>query len=152
MHDRDRIAELIAAGGTLQGTARAVGASRNAVRRAVRPGARRSYKRAELADKYGPAIRDVLADHPTLAVAQVAELIEWPASRRRLSDLVAEYRPAALERATEHLNRPTFRRLTAARPAFRVATFAAPSLGRFHGRAHEGAAEAAGAQAEAVPD
>lgn len=134
MHDRERIAELIAAGGTLKGTARAIGASRNAVRRAVRPGARRRYKRAELADEYGPAIRDVLADHPTLAVAQVAELVEWPASRRRLSDLVAEYRPAAIERSTEHLNRPTFRRLDAARPTFRVATFAAPTLGRFHGR------------------
>jgi len=137
MHDRDRIAALIAAGGTLQGTARAVGASRNAVRRAVRPGARRSYKRAELADRYGPAIRDVLADHPTLAVAQVAELVEWPASRRRLSDLVAEYRPAALERATEHLNRPAFRAPNLVRPAFRVVSFTAPTLGRFRGRAED---------------
>lgn len=134
MHDRDRIAELIAAGGKLKATAREVGASRNAVRRAVHPGARRRYKRAELADEYGPAIRDVLADYPRLAVPQIAELIEWPASRRRLAELVAELRPAALERATEHLNRPTFRRLDVARPTFRVATFAAPTLGRFHGR------------------
>ncbi len=107
MHDRERIRELIAAGGTIRGTAREVGADRNAVRRATRPGARTKYSRAQLADRFEPAVRDVLADYPLLSVDEIGTLIDWPASRRTLSNIVARLRPEALERATEDLNVPS---------------------------------------------
>ena len=59
-----------------------------------------------MADEFEPAVRDVLADHPRLSVAQVGEIVEWPGSRRTLSDLVRRIRPLMLEREVEHLNLP----------------------------------------------
>lgn len=113
MHDRRDIRGRRDVGGTIRGIARETGASRNAVRRAIVPDAGLDYSRPTLADEYEPAVRDVLADHPRLAVSQVAELIDWPGSRRTLSDLVARVRPEVLEREREDLNRPAMGAVTA---------------------------------------
>lgn len=106
MHDRRRIRAERAAGGSIRGLARDLGASRNAVRRAIAPGARLDYRRPSLADDFEPAVRDVLADDPHVPLSRIADLIEWPASRRALSELVARLRPLALERETDGLIRP----------------------------------------------
>jgi hypothetical protein len=105
VHDRRAIRDAHSAGGSIRGIARERGASRNAVRRAIDPDARLQYQRPSMADEYEPAVRDVLADYPRITVTQVAEIVEWPGSRRTLSDLVARLRPAALERQIEDLNR-----------------------------------------------
>lgn len=106
MHDRRRIHAERATGGSIRGIARELGASRNAVRRAIAPGARLDYRRPSLADDFEPAVREVLADDPHMPVSRIRDLIEWPASRRALSDLVARLRPLAIEREVEGLNRP----------------------------------------------
>lgn len=93
MHDRPAIRLLHGDGSPIRGIARDVGASRNAVRRALRPGARDSYYRPSLSEAAEPAVRDVLADYPDMVVADVAVLIDWRHSRRTLSDLVARLRP-----------------------------------------------------------
>lgn len=59
-----------------------------------------------MSEEFEPAVRDVLADHPRLSVVQVGEIVEWPGSRRTLTDLVARVRPTVLEREREDLNRP----------------------------------------------
>ena len=107
MHDRLQIRGRRETGGTIRGIAREAGASRNAVRRALDPNASLEYRRPTLADEYEPAVRDMLADYPRISVQQIAELVEWPGSRRTLSDLVAGLRPEYLEREIEDLNRPT---------------------------------------------
>lgn len=107
MHDRRNIRARREKGGSIRGIAREAGASRNAVRRALDPGAALEYSRPTLAYEYEPAVRDMLADYPHVSVNQIAELIEWPGSRRTLSDLVAKLRPQYLEREREDLNRPT---------------------------------------------
>ncbi|CAN7241049.1 hypothetical protein LJR045_000974 [Microbacterium sp. LjRoot45] len=107
MHDRRDIRDRREKGGTIRGIAREAGASRNAVRRALDPEAALEYRRQTLADEYEPAVRDMLADYPRVKVAQIAELVDWPGSRRTLSDLVARLRPEYLERETEDLNRPS---------------------------------------------
>ena len=111
MHDRRGIRARRSAGGSIRGMARELGASRNAVRRALDPDANLDYQRPSLADEYEPAVHDVLADHPRLTVPQIAELIEWPGARSTLAALVARLRPAALEREREDLNRPSLGRI-----------------------------------------
>jgi len=93
MHDRRKIREHREDGDSIRGIARRIGASRNAVRRALAPGARDSYHRASSTDEVVEAVRDVLADYPHMAVADIAVLIDWRRSRRTLSDLVAALRP-----------------------------------------------------------
>lgn len=93
MRDRNDIRVARDAGGTIRGIARQLGASRNAVRRALAPGARDRYHRASSTDEVVEAVRDVLADYPHMAVADIAVLIDWRRSRRTLSDLVAALRP-----------------------------------------------------------
>ncbi|MFH6687456.1 hypothetical protein QVL82_01255 [Cellulosimicrobium funkei] len=93
MHNRPAIRDERAAGATIRGIARQLGASRNAVRRALEPGARDRYHRASSTDDVVEAVRDVLADYPHMAVADVAVLIDWRRSRRTLSNLVARLRP-----------------------------------------------------------
>ncbi len=100
MHDRPAIRRLRGGGSPIRGIARDLGASRNAVRRALRPGARDHYYRPSVADAAEPAVRDVLADYPDMVVADVALLIDWRHSRRTLSDLVARLRPLCRDTAS----------------------------------------------------
>ncbi|WP_420179675.1 hypothetical protein [Paenarthrobacter sp. TA1.8] len=93
MHDRPAIREQRDEGNSIRSIARDHGASRNAVRRAIRPGARDGYYRPSAIEDAEPAVRDVLADYPQMCVADVALLIDWRKSRRQLSDLVARLRP-----------------------------------------------------------
>lgn len=106
MHDRRGIRAARDGGGTIRGIAREFGASRNAVRRALDPASSLDYERPSLAEEFEPAVHDVLTDYPRMTVEQVAELIEWPGSRRTLSDLVARVRETVLDREREDLNRP----------------------------------------------
>ena len=106
MRDREQIRRIHAAAGTIRGTARELGTGRNTVRRALDPTRPTVYRRPSMAEEYEPAVRDVLADHPRLTVAQVAEIIEWPGARRTLSTLVARIRPEMISREAAHLNRP----------------------------------------------
>lgn len=93
MHDRPALRLLHSDGGTIRGIARDHGPSRNAVRRALAPGARDHYYRPSITDEAEPAVRDVLGDYPQMCVADIAVLIDWRHSRRTLSDLVAKLRP-----------------------------------------------------------
>jgi len=133
MRDRRRIRSDRAAGGTIRGIARATGASRNAVRRALDPDAHLDFTRPSMAEEYTPAVRDVLADYPRISVNQVAEIIEWPGARRTLSDLVAQLRPAALEREREDLNRPALGTVRAGTIRFGPMTVGRMTVGSIHG-------------------
>lgn len=130
MHDRRSIRTAHEQGAAIRGIARNIGASRNAVRRALHPDARLDYSRPSMADEYAPAVRDVLADYPRIAVSQVAEIVEWPGARRTLSDLVGKLRPAALEREREDLTRPQLGTVTAGRILVGKLTIGALTLGR----------------------
>lgn len=129
MHDRRGIRDRRQKGLTIRGIAREAGASRNAVRRALDPDASLDYNRPTLADEYEPAVRDVLADYPRIAVNQIAEIVEWPGSRRTLSDLVAKLRPKYLERETEDLNRPTVGTMTVGQLTVGTMTVGSMKLG-----------------------
>lgn len=107
VHDRRAIRARRIDGGTVRGIAREIGASRNAVRRAIDPEAHERYRRPSLSEQFEPAVRDVLADDPRATLAKVADLIAWPGARQTLGDLVAKLRPAALEREREGLQRPS---------------------------------------------
>lgn len=93
MHDRPALRLLHGEGESIRGIAREKQASRNAVRRALRPGSRDHYYRPSASESAEPAVRDVLADYPGMVVADIALLIDWRHSRRALSDLVARLRP-----------------------------------------------------------
>lgn len=93
MHDRPALRALHGGGESIRGVARSAGASRNAVRRALQPGARDHYYRPSASEDAEPAVRDVLADYPHMCVADVAVLIDWRHARRTLSDLVTRLRP-----------------------------------------------------------
>lgn len=93
MHNRPAIRSLRADGGTIRGIARDKQASRNAIRRALAPGARDRYYRPSAADLVEPAVREVLANYPHMSVSDVALMIDWRHARRTLSDLVARLRP-----------------------------------------------------------
>lgn len=93
MHDRPALRSLHSNGESIRGIARERNASRNAVRRALAPGARDHYYRPSLTEDAEPAVSDVLADYPQMCVADIAVLIDWRHSRRTLSDLVAKLRP-----------------------------------------------------------
>lgn len=96
MHDRPAIRQDRKDGETIRGIAREYNASRNAVRRALVPGARDHYYRPSLTEVAEPAVREVLADYPQMVVADIAVLIDWRHSRRTLSDLVAKLRPESI--------------------------------------------------------
>lgn len=115
MHDRDSIRRLIADDETtIRGLTRSQGISRNAIRRAIWPGSRDTYHRHSEIDDYAEAVTDVLADYPHMAVSDIAVLVDWRRSRRRLSDLVAQLRPQHLERT--------------ATPAMSITDITAPAL------------------------
>ncbi|MDQ1206194.1 hypothetical protein [Microbacterium sp. SORGH_AS_0862] len=138
MHDRRGIRADREAGVSIRGIARATGASRNAVRRALDPDARLDYERPSMAEEYTPAVRDVLADYPRISVNQVAEIIEWPGARRTLSDLVAQLRPAALEREREDLNRPALGTVRAGRIRFGPMIVGRMTVGSIRGIGEDG--------------
>lgn len=96
MHDRPAIRNDRQDGETIRGIARDRTVSRNAVRRALAPGARDRYYRPSLTEDAEPAVREVLADYPQMVVADIAVLIDWRHSRRTLSDLVAKLRPQSV--------------------------------------------------------
>ncbi|MFM9430048.1 hypothetical protein [Arthrobacter sp. MP_2.3] len=93
MHNRPAFRILHGEGESIRGIARESNASRNAVRRALAPGARDSYYRPSASEEAEPAVREVLADYPQMSVADVAVLIDWRHARRTLSDVVARLRP-----------------------------------------------------------
>ena len=93
MHDRPALRLLHGGGESIRGIAREHGASRNAVRRALAPGARDRYYRPSASEAAEPAVREVLADYPQMTVSDIAVLIDWRHARRTLSDLVARLRP-----------------------------------------------------------
>lgn len=104
VHDRPKFRLLRGDGESIRGIARSQGASRNAVRRALVPGARDHYHRSTLAEEAEPAVRDVLADYPAMSVADVAVMIDWRHSRRALSDVVAKLRPEYASRSPIEAN------------------------------------------------
>lgn len=139
MRDREQIRRMFEVAGTIRGTARELGAGRNTVRRALDP----DREHITLADRFEPAVRDVLADYPRLTVRQVGEIVEWPGSRRALSDLVRTVRTEIIERDHEDLNRitagsitvgrlTTVGRITAGRVSVRRPTDADPTPAAVH--------------------
>lgn len=144
MHDRPAIRTRRADGSSIRGIARELGASRNAVRRAIDPEARERYWRPSLSEQYEPAVRDVLADNPRATIADVAAAVEWPGARRTLADLVARMRPAALERERDGLARPSVGSMQVGR-----VTLGAVKTGSDHGR--QEAAREREARAETPP-
>ena len=92
MLDRSEIRAERSAGGAIRAIARGRSASRNAVRRAIRPGAPDTYYRASEIERFELAVHDVLVDYPLMAVADVAAIVDWRLSRRHLSSLVARLR------------------------------------------------------------
>lgn len=95
MHDRPAIRRDRQEGESIRGIARERKASRNAVRRALAPGARDRYYRPSVTEDAEPAVCEVLADYPQMTVSDISVLIDWRHSRRTLSDLVARLRPEA---------------------------------------------------------
>lgn len=132
MRDRRDIRARRERGAGIRAIARETGASRNAVRRALDPEAALEYSRPSLADEYREAVREVLHDYPRIFVSQVAELVEWPGSRRALSDLVGELRPEALEREIEDLNRPVVGTIAVGTITYGPMTVGRLSLGSIH--------------------
>lgn len=106
MHDRPALRLLHGDGESIRGIARERKASRNAVRRALAPGARDHYYRQSITEEAEPAVREVLADYPQMVVADIALLIDWRHSRRTLSDLVAKLRPVSVSAWTAVGARP----------------------------------------------
>lgn len=132
MRDRRDIRARREGGAGIRAIARETGASRNAVRRALSPEAALDYSRPTLADEYREAVREVLHDYPQITVNQVGELVEWPGSRRALSDLVGQLRPEALERQVEDLNRPALGALAVGTITFGPMTVGRLTLGSVH--------------------
>lgn len=145
MRDRRDIRARRDEGACIRAIARDIGASRNAVRRALDSEARLDYARPSLADDYREAVREVLYDYPRIFVSQVAELVEWPGSRRALSNLVGELRPEALERETEDLNRPVVGPIAVGRIAFGPMTVGRLNVGSIHAGPEEDRLDPAGA-------
>ena len=98
MKNRPFIIQRHHAGQPIREIARENGISRNAVRRALAEDARMEYWRPSATEDYEPAVRDVLDDYPHMSVPDIAVMIDWPKSRRTLSDLVASLRPEYIER------------------------------------------------------
>ena len=98
LENRQFIIQQHHAGQAIRNIARENGISRNAVRRALAENARMEYWRPSATEDYEPAVRDVLADYPHMSVPDIAVMIDWPKSRRTLSDMVASLRPEYIER------------------------------------------------------
>ncbi|QYC54921.1 helix-turn-helix DNA-binding domain protein [Arthrobacter phage Popper] len=129
MHDRPAIRVLHGDGESIRGIARHQAASRNAVRRALKPGARDHYYRPSASSSAEPAVRDVLADYPDMSVSDIAVLIDWRHARRTLSDLVAKLRPEYGGGTSDVYARP-MSSLTAGTVAAGEISFGTMQLGR----------------------
>ncbi|MDJ1113225.1 hypothetical protein [Microbacterium dauci] len=132
MRDRRDIRARREGGAGIRAIARETGASRNAVRRALDPDAALKYSRPSMADEYRDAVVEVLHDYPRITVTQVGELVEWPGSRRALSDLVGDLRPAALERELEDLNCPALGAIAVGSITFGPMTIGRMNVGSIH--------------------
>lgn len=106
MRDRPLIRSLHSEHGSIRQVARDLEASRNAIRRALAPGARDRYYRQSILDDIEPAVRDLLADYPHMTVADIAVLIDWRRSRRLLSNLVSRLRPQYISAAATNNDVP----------------------------------------------
>ena len=85
-----------AEGVSIKEIARRLGVARNTVRSALRADGPPSYERGRLAsavDPFEPAIRALLADHPTMPATVIGERIGWQRGRTILQQRVAELRP-----------------------------------------------------------
>lgn len=86
-------------GMSIKGIARALGVSKNTVRRALRAPEPPRYQRAargSATDAFVPRIRECLALDARMPATVIAERIGWTRSIRVLSGRVAELRPAYL--------------------------------------------------------
>ncbi len=75
---------------------RHLGVARNTVREALRSDAPPRYERAgtgSAVDAFEPAIRELLAEFPTMPATVIAERVGWERSMTTLRDRVAELRP-----------------------------------------------------------
>ena len=85
-----------AEGMAIRAIARHLGVARNTVREAIRSDAPPRYERAakgSAVDAFEPAIRELLAEFPTMPATVVAERVSWERSMTTLRDRVAELRP-----------------------------------------------------------
>jgi transposase len=83
----------------IKAIARAMGCSKNTVRRALRAEAPPKYQRpgrGSVVDAVEPRIRELLQACPTMPATVIAERIGWPYSVRALRNRVAELRPVYL--------------------------------------------------------
>ncbi|MEE6295186.1 hypothetical protein [Georgenia wangjunii] len=96
MHDRPAVRAEREQGATVRGIARERGASRNAVRRALAPGARDRYWRPSPTEAAEAGVRDMLADYPQMSARDIEAVVDWPHSYRALAALVARLRPEYL--------------------------------------------------------
>lgn len=92
MLDRVAVRALHIEGAGVREIARMLGASRNAVRRALDPEAPAHYRRTSALDDLEPAVRAVLCEYPLMPTARVAAHVSWHGSVRHLSSLVAALR------------------------------------------------------------
>jgi len=85
-----------AEGVSIKEIARRLGVARNTVRSALRAAGPPSYERRRMAsavDPFEPAIRELLAEYPTMPATVIAERIGWQRGRTILQERVAELRP-----------------------------------------------------------
>jgi transposase len=85
-----------AEGLSIKEIARRLGVARNTVRSALRAEGPPSYERRRLpsvVDPFEPAIRALLAEHPTMPATVIAERIGWQRGRTILQQRVGELRP-----------------------------------------------------------
>jgi DNA-binding transcriptional MocR family regulator len=94
MWDRQQIRAAHAAGQPIRSIARELGASRNAVRRALAPGARDRYHRPSVSQDFFPTVGQAVDRSPASPVWEIGQRIDWPLGQRQLTKLVARARRA----------------------------------------------------------
>lgn len=107
MHDRRLIRDLRSQGLTIRQIAAEVGASPDAVLRALAPGAADHYRRPSTTEEYAEAVAGVLEVAPHWTAQQIAEVVRWDRSLSQLRRLIAQLRPMALAHHTAGLRVPT---------------------------------------------
>ncbi len=97
MHDRVRIRGLFKAGMSPGEIALHIGCSRSSVYRALDDGARLSYSRPTLYDRFGYRVDELLALYPQMDCVALKYQSQWPGSLRQLEREVAKRRSASAE-------------------------------------------------------